>query len=201
MAPFRLSRLAAAAAVPLLLAGCSAAPAPAGATGTPAAAAASATASGDVASRHGLSGLDTKAIIERLDQTNDDRASGPGGSVRGFEFVLSDDAGEQTMALPEGQFYLALAPYENRTHDCFNHSTQSCQGELVGKKVHVTITDSTGERLVDADATTYPNGFVGFWLPRDKQGTIEVTYDGKKAASPFSTGADGASGVTTLPLR
>ena len=64
----------------------------------------------------------------------------------------------------------------------------------------MTITDSHGAALVDTDATTYANGFVGFWIPKDVTGTIVVTKDGKTAESPFSSDPEGATCVTTLPL-
>ncbi|WP_147675098.1 CueP family metal-binding protein [Nigerium massiliense] len=152
-----------------------------------------------VLNRHGLEGLDTKQIIERLDRTNEDRNQ-VSGSVRGHELVLTDDQGTVTKALPEGQFYLSVAPFVSQTHDCFHHNLASCQGELVDKPLKVTITDQAGKKLVDEDVTTYDNGFAGFWLPADTIGTVQVSYDGKTGTAPFNSGADGASCMTDLRL-
>ena len=42
--------------------------------------------------------------------------------------------------------------------------------------------------LVDEARTTFENGFVGFWLPRDIAGTLRVTYDGKVGEAAFAAG-------------
>lgn len=162
--------------------------------------AASASQQGQVAARHGLQGLDAKAIVDRLDRTNAERSTSLTGSVRGYELVLADDSGEETLRLPDGRFYLSVAPFVSQTHDCFNHNLATCQGELAGKAMSVRIVDDAGKQLADQDVTSYENGFVGFWLPRDVTGTVEVTYDGKTGRAPFSTAADSASCMTTLQV-
>ena len=62
------------------------------------------------------------------------------------------------------------------------------------------ITTDSGEVLVDEDATTYANGFVGFWIPKDLAGTVVVTKDGKRAESRFSSDSEGPTCLTTLQL-
>ena len=99
------------------------------------------------------------------------------------------------------EFYLSIAPFASQTHDCYFHSLATCKGELANTSVHVTITDAAGATLVDADATTYANGFVGFWLPRDISGTVTVTVDGKTGSVPFATGAEDATCLTTLQVK
>ncbi len=172
----------------LLLAGCASAP---GAS-TPAS---------DVLARHDLQGLSVQQVIERLDASEDDRTAGPVGSVRPGELVLSDQQGQTSLPIPRDTFYLSIAPYLTTTHDCFNHNLATCKGELAGKTVHVTITDAAGATLVDRDVTTHPNGFAGLWLPRDLRATLTVTYDGKTATTPVSTGASDPTCLTTLQLR
>ena len=73
-----------------------------------------------------------------------------------------DDSGESQVELPDGQFYLSVAPYVSRTHECYYHSLTTCTGELADQIVDVTIVDSAGKTLVDGPARTYANGFVGF---------------------------------------
>ena len=148
----------------------------------------------------GLEGKSGREIIEALDQDATARPLPVMGSVRYDELILSDGVTEQVVPIEGNEFYLSIAPYETFTHDCYFHNVGTCQGELAGEDVHVTITTDDGEVLVDEDATTYANGFVGFWIPKDKQGTIVVTKDGKTAESPFSSDAEGATCVTTLPL-
>lgn len=150
--------------------------------------------------RHGLEGLGVEQIVERLDAATEDRAQGPVGSVRPGELVLTDEEGQTSLPMPSDRFYLAIAPYLTRTHDCFNHNLASCQGELVDKQVQVTVTDAAGARLVDETFTTHANGFAGMWLPKDIEATLVVTYDGKSATAAIGTGADDPTCLTTLPL-
>lgn len=147
----------------------------------------------------GLDTSDPRAIVTSLDQTNDDRDSGVMGSVRYDSIVFSTPDGETILPI-EDEFYLALAPYVDQTHECYYHNLATCQGELVGEDIDVTITTDDGEVLVDETATTYDNGFVGFWLPRDITGTIEVTHDGRSVTAPIATGPDDPTCVTTLQL-
>lgn len=149
--------------------------------------------------RHGLAGQSAKQIVDQLDRTLEDRAAGPVGSVRPNELVLSDDRGQ--VALPiNDQFYLAFAPYVNRTHECLNHNLASCQGELVEQPMKLNITADDGRTLVDETRTTFANGFVGVWLPKDISGTITVEHDGKSGSAPISTGAQDPTCLTTLRL-
>lgn len=193
----RLTAVALAAILPLgALTACSAETAPSPATSTAAAPAEA----GSLLAAHGLEGKSGREIVEALDQTETARPLPLMGSVRYDEVLLSDGTVEEAVPIEGDEFYLSLAPYETFTHDCFFHNVGTCQGELVGEDVHVTITTDDGEVLVDEDATTYANGFVGFWLPKDVKGTITVEKDGKVAESPFSSDAEGATCVTTLPL-
>lgn len=147
---------------------------------------------------NGLAGLSGKAVVEKLDATNDDRGGALMGSVTPAQLTLA--AGSDEVSLPLDEFYLAVAPYSTQTHDCFNHNVTTCQGELAGKDVAVTITQDDGTVLVDDTVTTQPNGFAGFWLPKDITGTIEVRYAGRQASAPISTGADDPTCLTTLKL-
>ena len=151
--------------------------------------------------RNDLAGKDVKAIVSELDRTQDDKAKGLKGSVRQGELQLTDASGA-TAALPSpsDSFYLSMAPYVSQTHECFYHHLTGCQGELAGKAMKVTITDAAGKALVDEQVTTYANGFVGFWLPRDVTGTITVAYDGKTVKAPFATDGTSPTCVATLQL-
>ena len=149
-----------------------------------------------------LAGLEVTDMIDRLDQLGvEARSSEYMASIRPDELVLSDGEQEVALQMPEDSFYLSVAPYVDETHDCFYHSLTTCQGELTNEDVEVRITDkATGEVLVDQTVTTYDNGFAGFWLPRDVDGSIEVTYEGQAGAVDFSTSDEGATCVTTLQL-
>ncbi|CEA07026.1 hypothetical protein BN1051_00335 [Arthrobacter saudimassiliensis] len=164
--------------------------------------AATACSSGDgadtVLGNHGLEGTDARQVVEQLDRTNEDRASGLAASVTYDEVTLTDEDGDAVLPLDE--FYLAVAPFSTTTHDCFHHSLSGCQGELVNEPLQVRITDDAGDVLVDEAVTTYDNGFVGFWLPKDITGTLEVSSAQGTAVQDFSTSTDSPTCLTTLRL-
>lgn len=151
---------------------------------------------------HGLAGMDAAEIIDHLDRVPvTERPEDLMASVRATELLLTDDTREVVLALPEDQTYVSVAPYLTRTHDCFHHSLTTCLGELDNEEVHVTITDAaTGEELVDEQTVTFDNGFIGFWLPRETTGLVEVSHQGRTGTTTFSTTDDGATCLTELRL-
>ena len=155
----------------------------------------------EIQAEFGLEGLDGQEIVDKLDrQSKDERNSDLIASVRPNELILATEQGEASLPLPEDKFYLSVAPYLTNTHDCFNHSLTTCTGELSKEDIHVTITDDEGNELVNEDTTTFDNGFIGYWLPADKHGTITVTKDGKSGEVPLDTTDEGATCVTTLQM-
>jgi hypothetical protein len=207
--PFRTtSRVLAAAAALLLLAGCSAPDAGPGTTSTasPAAAPADPGVGTDAAEaeallgEYGFEGGAVEEVVEALDSTHADRDKGLAASVTSDQVVLADEDRQVALDVPQDRFYLAVAPYETTTHDCFHHSLSGCQGELVDTPVHVTVTGTDGTVLVDEERTTYANGFVGLWLPADIEATIEVRAQGGTATADIATGADDPTCLTTLRL-
>ncbi|MDD9207569.1 CueP family metal-binding protein [Georgenia sp. 10Sc9-8] len=150
---------------------------------------------------HDLDGMASDEIVEHLDGLGGaERPTDLMASVRVEELVMTDGEEEIGLELPEDRFYLSVAPYVNQTHECFYHSLTTCQGELSGEEVDVKITDEAGEVLVEETTTTAANGFVGYWLPRDVEGTVEVSYDGKTGEVPFATDEEGATCLTTLQV-
>lgn len=149
-----------------------------------------------------LAARDVVEVIDHLDRLPvAERPADMLASVRMDELMLADADQEIALALPENQSYVSVAPYVTQTHDCFYHSLTTCLGELSQKDIHVTITDeATGETLVDEQTTTFDNGFIGFWLPRESTGVIEVSYEGRTGATEFSTAEDGATCITDLRL-
>lgn len=154
-----------------------------------------------VLDRLGVRDSDGTAIIAALEASTEKRPLDIKASVKSDRLVLTENGRERSLPLPTDRFYLSLAPYVTTTHDCFAHSLSGCQGELAGKTVHVTITDSAGKSLVDRDVALHSNGFAGFWLPARITGRIAVTMDGKSGEVPFATNADSPTCVTTLQLR
>ena len=184
----------AAAALALALTGCSAADPEPTADGTES--------QDTFLTTHGLAAMDAVEIIDHLDrQKVTERPTDLIASVRNDELLLSSDDQEVALDLPDNQTYVSIAPYLTSTHDCFYHSLTTCLGELDNEDIQVTITDeATGEVLVDEATTTFDNGFIGFWLPDDVTGLIEVSYQGRTGTTEFSTTDDGATCVTDLRL-
>lgn len=192
------SLVAAAAAAVTLVSGCGAtseAPTSARSTGTPSAAA-------PLLARYGLQDMDGAAVVDHLDRLGlKQRPSDLEASVRPTELRLTWGKQEYSLPLPSDRFYLSVAPYLDHTHECFHHSLTTCKGELGGRAIHVRVTDSSdGSVLLDEDRTTFANGFVGLWLPRDVRGTVEVTYAGRRGHVAFATDDAAPTCLTTLRL-
>lgn len=186
----------------LTLAGCAGDPQAPRPSDTSVTSAASGVAAGEIAEAHGLSGMDARAIIERLEATAvAERPSDLRASVRPEALVLSDTAGRETsLSMPADAYYLSVAPYRQQTHDCYFHSLTTCRGELRGEDVTVRIVDATGAVLIDQDIRTNDNGFLGLWLPRDLEATMTIEDDGLSATAPIATGSGDATCLTTLRL-
>ena len=191
-----LSRLAPALlASALVLTGCAQTPAAAPTT-------AASSAPADFLANHGLAEMTGEQIVDQLDrQPVADRPGDLMASVRPAELALSSGGEETAVDLPAHSFYLSIAPFVSQTHDCFYHSLTTCRGELGNADVHVTITDESGKVLVDEDTTTFDNGFVGYWVPSDSTGTVEITSEGRTGTAPFEATDEGATCLTNLQLR
>ena len=152
----------------------------------------------------GLAGLDARAIVDRLDaQPLAERPDDYSASVRPDTLVITDASQrETTLPMPADEFYVSIAPYETQTHECYFHSLTGCVGEIHNGEVDVLITDtSSGQVLIDESRTTFDNGFVGVWLPRDIDVQVTIGYDGKTATTELSTRSlEDATCVTTMQL-
>ena len=115
--------------------------------------------------------------------------------------MLSRGAQQVSLAIPSDRFYLSVAPYVDGTHDCFHHSLTTCKGEIAGQEVQVRIVDEAhDEVLVDEVRTTFANEFVGFWLPRDINGILQITYGSKSGQTRITTAEKSPTCLTTLRL-
>jgi hypothetical protein len=75
-----------------------------------------------------------------------------------------------------------------------------CQGELANEEFEVYIEDNDGNVVVDKTVTSQENGFIDFWLPRDKTYQIQITQGGKKAESEISTFENDPTCITDMQL-
>lgn len=72
---------------------------------------------------------------------------------------------------------------------------------MAAEEVHVTVTDTaTGDILIDEPRTTYDNGFLGLWLPRDVTGELTIEHEGATATAPIATGEDDLTCLTSAQL-
>jgi len=151
---------------------------------------------------YGLEGMDAVQIVDHLDQVGGaERPADLVASVRPGSLLLGSGAQQHSLPIEDDRFYLSVAPYVDQTHECFHHSLTTCTGELQGEEVHVTIVDmADGRVLVDDTRTTFANGFVGFWLPRDVDARVEVHHGGKQGHARIRTDADGPTCLTTVQL-
>lgn len=122
--------------------------------------------------QHGLAGKTVEQIVDTIDQTPQSRPLPYSASITSTELKLSD--GEQIYTLPLGdKFYLSFAPYEWRTHPCFNHSLSGCRGEMPNKPFTVKVTDSKGAvivqkrcKAIETDLSVF--GYRAIWKGRWK---------------------------------
>lgn len=106
-------------------------------------------------------------------------------------------------ALPlDDDFYLSLAPYETQTHPCEFHVPTSCLGEMKNAEIELRVTDTeTGEVVRDGAARTEDNGFIGAWLPREREYLVQVTSGGLTGEQIVRTGDTDPTCITTLQLQ
>ena len=92
--------------------------------------------------------------------------------------------------------------YEVQKHISLSNHGHLAYAVIVNKKFWDGLPADIRTTLEGAmkDATTYANGFVGFWVPKDITGTVEITKDGKTGDVEFSSDKEGATCITTLQL-
>ncbi len=107
----------------------------------------------------------------------------------------------KVMPMPASFFYLAVAPYLQRTHSCSTHSVTGCRGELQNADVTVRLYNQRGKLLLDKQYNTGSNGFIDLWLPRDlKDAKLKIFYLGKKASKTIATVSGAKTCETTMQL-
>lgn len=153
----------------------------------------------DFLAQYGLTGKNTQQLVDAIDQNPQARPLPFSASITSSELKLSDGKQEWSFPLAD-KFYLSVAPYQNQNHPCFNHSLSGCRGDMPNTAFDVKVTDNKGNVVMQKNMKSYQNGFVGLWLPRDMQGTLEVSYQGKTVSTPISTNAESQTCLTTLKL-
>lgn len=142
---------------------------------------------------------DIKELVRDL---TDGKYENVSASITSDELIVTDHKNnkETVFPLPEDEFFVSIAPYIHTTHPCDHHNLTSCQGELAEKRFDVFIQDEEGRVIVDATMTSFANGFIDLWLPRNKTFQVKIEYDGKTSEAEISTFQGDRTCITTMQL-
>lgn len=148
---------------------------------------------------------DEEAAPEDIKQLVDDYSThsipNATASITSTELIVMDEKqNEQVYDLPEDEFFVSIAPFENETHPCEIHSLTGCQGEMVEEDFDVYIEDEDGNVVVDETVTSYVNGFIDLWLPRDHTFQVTITHEDKQVESELQTFEENGTCITTYQL-
>ncbi|AJD92207.1 hypothetical protein JMA_28900 [Jeotgalibacillus malaysiensis] len=144
------------------------------------------------------SSIDIKALINDL-STREVQAEQ--ASINGKQLtVTEEDGSESVYDVSHEDFFVSIAPYVNQTHPCTYHSLTGCQGEMIEETFKVYIEDSEGNVVIDESMTTFENGFIDLWLPRNDTYQVEIQHGDKTVESEISTYEDDATCITTMQL-
>lgn len=116
------------------------------------------------------------------------------------------DGKSSFVAIPKDQFFLSIAPYINSSHPCTNHVLTGCTGEIKNQVMKVVMIDTdTGETLIDKKVTTQRDGFIDFWVPKDKNLAFNIYHKAKDgservAREVLSTFNNDRTCITTMQL-
>lgn len=144
---------------------------------------------------------ETTNIKQLVQDYSGRKLDGETASITSTELIITDSEKNETVYdLPEDEFFVSIAPYENQTHPCENHSLTGCQGELVHTELDVYIEDTEGNVILDEKVTTPENGFIDLWVPRDRNYTITIKQGDKSVESEFSTFKEDGTCITTMQL-
>ena len=149
--------------------------------------------------KYDLDGLTVVEIVNTLDQQSNELES-LNASITPDTLILMDGDKDYSFDLPEDQFYVSFAPYINQTHPCTQHNLVYCQSELTNQVIRVLITQTDGTVLIDQDYTTMANGFVGLWLPKNIDASLQINYQDLSVTIPLTTNPDSDTCITT-PLQ
>lgn len=122
-------------------------------------------------------------------------------SITSDELIVTEGDVVEETALPEDEFFVSIAPFIETTHPCAVHSLTGCQGELVEEDFGVKIMDEEGDVIVDDEMTSFENGFIDLWLPREQKLSVEIEHEGKTAQSEISTFEGDDTCITTMQLE
>ena len=146
--------------------------------------------------------METKNIKELVADYSVGNIKDQSASITSQQLIVTDgDKKQVAYNLPEDEFFVSIAPYEDNTHPCENHSLTGCQGEMVEEEFDVYIEDTEGNVILDETMKSQANGFIDLWLPRDKTYEVKIASNGKMVESEVSTFESDGTCITTMQLQ
>lgn len=144
---------------------------------------------------------ETQDIKQIVQDYSGSKVEGETASISSTQLIVTDSKKNETVYdLPEDEFFVSIAPFENQTHPCEIHSLTGCQGEMVNTEFDVYIEDTEGNIVFEDTVTTPENGFIDLWVPRDRDYNITIEHEGKSVESEFSTFKEDGTCITTMQL-
>lgn len=147
--------------------------------------------------------LANKSVVEIVSHLEDklDENKGFNAGITGESLILSDAFDQIKLPLPDGLFYLSIAPYIDQTHGCSNHSLITCRGELKNETFYIQITDlESSIKILDQTISSSSNGFLGVWLPANKSYDINISYNSLTSTTIITTSETSYTCLTTMKL-
>ncbi len=148
--------------------------------------------------RYNLEGMTIYEVIHELEVNNND-FTGLTAVIKTNQLLLSDERGDFVIIMPENEFYISIAPYINNTHPCIYHNMLTCQGDLTNQNLNVIITLNE-EQIINGEFTTYDNGFIGFWIPKNEEVEITIEYQHLFGVMHFVSNESASTCVTNMRL-
>lgn len=140
-------------------------------------------------------------IKQLVNDYSTDKLQAKSASITSHQLIVTaGDNSKTTYDLPEDEFFVSIAPYENQTHPCEIHSLTGCQGEMANRTFKVTVSDQEGKVVTEGDFATLDNGFIDLWLPRDQKLNVKIEHEGKISEAEISTFAGDNTCISTMQL-
>ena len=148
--------------------------------------------------KYGLNNLSVEEMVTKLDKGKEDNKIN--AKITANELILEYQNEEFKYSVNKDMFYISFAPYINNTHSCSIHNLVTCNSELKNILFDVKIYTDDNEVLFDNKIKSYDNGFVGIWIKRNIEATIEVKYNDYTLKQNIST-FDNSNTCLTTPMQ
>ncbi|WP_435920896.1 CueP family metal-binding protein [Paenibacillus sp. DYY-L-2] len=143
----------------------------------------------------------TTDIKQLVNDYSTDKLQAKSASITSEQLIVTaEDDRKTTYDLPDDEFFVSIAPYENQTHPCEIHSLTGCQGEMANETFNVTVSDQDGNVVVEGDYQSLDNGFIDLWLPRDQKWNVKIEHEGKVSEAEISTFSGDNTCISNMQL-